>query len=464
MHDDLLERRLRSALADEARGLSFTITAAELQRRAALRGRRAGNQRLTLLLAAAVAIGTLGIGVVLGGAIQQPTPEATAPLAAISSRTPVEPSAGPSEPVTLPSLEDLLATGSGTVLVAQSHDLIDGRVDQARQPDGTASSVRFPQMWAPENYEMTIACLGQPLEYGFGDADYPISMSSVICDGSQTHVGLSSGPLAYLELSYREPTSWRVVVRGDPMALPLPTTNPVLPPIGDNLEELARLDDQTMQSDEAWGDTGLHLQELPPLPGRFDYLARIWCPWGDSVRLILGDQLENSPDLTPETETVLDCNGLTQDVDLRMVEPSGSRVFLAAAPGARWSIVLGSEKPPVGMVNDLPGWQLSTGFGPEYAFETHGVSLSNGGVEGGGPLLVELECAGPAHQVEVTVDLTEPLGDGHRKFLADCAPGGARTGQSYVTKGDGYLVSFTAPQGTWTALTALVPDPLPTSR
>src|SRR6185369_11737457 len=59
MHDELTERRLRSALREAGDGLSFTITAAELERRMALRGRRSGNSRLTLLLAAAVAIGAL---------------------------------------------------------------------------------------------------------------------------------------------------------------------------------------------------------------------------------------------------------------------------------------------------------------------------------------------------------------------------------------------------------------------
>jgi hypothetical protein len=142
-----------------------------------------------------------------------------------------------------------------------------------------------------------------------------------------------------------------------------------------------------------------------------------------------------------------------------MVEPNGSRVFLAAAPGTRWSIVLASAKPPVALVQDEPGWTLSSGFGPEYAFATHGVSFSNG-LEGPGRLRIELECAGPKQQIEVTVDLTEPLGDNGKTFLANCTPDGARTGETFTTK-SAYDVSFLAPAGTWTAATALLPETVP---
>ena len=45
MSDQLLERRLRAALHDEADGLLITITPAELERRAALR-RRSRTTRL----------------------------------------------------------------------------------------------------------------------------------------------------------------------------------------------------------------------------------------------------------------------------------------------------------------------------------------------------------------------------------------------------------------------------------
>jgi hypothetical protein len=466
MHDDLLERKLKAALADEARSLPFTITPAELQRRAALRGRGTGNRRLTLLLAAAVAIGALGVGSIVGGAIQRHAPESTAPLTAIGTQSPAPGrSSGPTNPVRLPSLEELLGQGTGTVLVAQSHDLIDGQPELSRQPDGLASLVAFPEMRTAGRYDMTIVCLGDsPMEYAFETVGDGGSKQPIACDGTVNVVGASIGRFPHLVLTYREPTSWRVVVRGDAIALPVPTANPVLDPLEGNVEELARLDDQAMLSTEAWGDTGLDLQELPPLPGRFEYLARLWCPFGESVRLILGDHLGNEPALSPETETVVRCDGLVQSLDLRMVEPHGSRVFLAAAPDARYSVLIASPEPPVALVQKMPGWQLSTGFGPEYAFETHGVSLSNGGVEGGGELLVELECAGPAQQVTVTVDLTEPLGNGNKMFLADCAPDGARTGKSFVTKGNGYAVDFTAPAGTWTALTALIPDPLPNPR
>jgi len=69
MHDDLLERRLSAALHEEAAALPFTITKAELERRVALRRRSLAGRRLTLLLAAAVGIGLVGVGSALSGQI-----------------------------------------------------------------------------------------------------------------------------------------------------------------------------------------------------------------------------------------------------------------------------------------------------------------------------------------------------------------------------------------------------------
>ena len=74
MHDEMLERRLRATLREDAGQLPFTITAAELERRLVLRDRSLGGRRLGLLLAAAVGIGLFGIGGAMGGLFDDPAP------------------------------------------------------------------------------------------------------------------------------------------------------------------------------------------------------------------------------------------------------------------------------------------------------------------------------------------------------------------------------------------------------
>ena len=114
MHDDALERRLAEAFQDEAASLPFTITAAELERRLAVRRRGMAGRRLTLLLAAAVGISLFGVGGALSGLFDQKQPAPTTPVSV------VVPTFGPTEPVRvgLPTLDDLVAVDPGSVLVA----------------------------------------------------------------------------------------------------------------------------------------------------------------------------------------------------------------------------------------------------------------------------------------------------------------------------------------------------------
>ena len=107
MPDTSFEDRLRSALHDDADAQPFTISAAELERRATARRRDRNGQRLTLMAAgiAAVAIGTLvafGNGWLrmpsAGGIV--PAPVATA---SPEASAPPESSAPPDASPTLPS-------------------------------------------------------------------------------------------------------------------------------------------------------------------------------------------------------------------------------------------------------------------------------------------------------------------------------------------------------------------------
>jgi hypothetical protein len=448
MPDQQFERRLRAALRESADMLPFTITPAELERRIALRGRNPFEaRRFTLLAAAAVAVGLVAIGSLIGGSIQQ-RPVPTAPIAAV-------PSPVASAVTRLPSLDDFLAAGTGTVLVAQAHDPIDPQSSGWQSLKGTQGDVELGQMWARGEYRVAIACLGDTsLEYDLRNDPGQGPGTVVPCTGSLVERTLSLASPAHVVLRYTEPTSWRVIVRGDLAALPLPSENPVIPPADAAFQELVRSDDQTMDAGEPWGNSGLLIREVMPVPGRFGYAARLWCPFGDSVRLVFGSPIENGP-LVAETETEIACNDLIHDLDLRMPEPAGSQVFVAAAPGTRWSLLVTSEMPPITLGDDVPGWQMEAGFGPDFAFEEQGVSLSGAG-DGVVKVQAVLACTG-TKPIEVTVEDGTPIGTHGQVFTATCTPGGSINRQIFTVSPSGVNVSFTAPQGTWTALSLLVP-------
>ena len=461
MHDELLERRLRSALREEADRPSFTITAAELERRWALRGRRPGNARLTVLLAAAVAIGALGTGAILGGLSNKPAPSLTAD----ASKQPGTPeSAPPSGAPVLPTLDDLIAADPGRVLVAQA----SGPADVPRDPLSDAVGQLIPivalgDLQGGGEYRISVACLGGiPLEVALepvGSSD-PIDGPRFTCDGTVREATVSIDGAAAASVWYRAATSWRVVIRGELRWLPLPTTNPVLPPVFEGVDELVRLDDAVVEAgSEAWGSSGLRLRQIGAVPARVIYAAQVWCEPGATVRLLFADHIAGV--LTPTVETAIACDGLIHQLGLPLPLPNGSPVLVAAAPETRWSVLIASATPPVSLADDVPGWQGAGGIGPSLNFEDTEMSFSDVAGERGGPLMVVLECVGAAQDIAVYVDLEGILGDAFEAHTAKCGPDGERTSFTFDTEANGYIVRHAAPAGTWTALSLLIPAASP---
>jgi hypothetical protein len=145
-------------------------------------------------------------------------------------------------------------------------------------------------------------------------------------------------------------------------------------------------------------------------------------------------------------------------VTLGFPEINGTGLSIAAAPGTRWSVLVSSDVPPVRFA-EVPGWTSVGGAGPDLHFNFHEISFSSGGVEGGGRLMVVIECAyDDTEQIQVRVSLKEPLGEDYRTFKADCSPTGERTTQVYATDDDGFIVAHDVPAGSWTAMTVLIPD------
>jgi hypothetical protein len=457
MHDELTERRLRSALREAGDGLSFTITAAELERRMALRGRRSGNTRLTLLLAAAVAIGALGAGAIIAGLANKPAPSPVAEATATSAATAGAPM--------LPTLDALMAAETGTVLVAQAFGPADGPGD----PLPSVIQLPIPTVALGDisgggDYDVSVACLGQvPLQVALVAANgssQAIDGPRFECDGSvRTRVIRIAGPASAF-ITYRDPASWRVVVRGQLRQPPLPTANPVLPPVAAGLEELIRVDDGTVESGAPEWGLGLQLTHLGAVSARLTFASELWCEPGARLELLFADDTGGM--LNPAIETEIACDGLVHALLLPLPLPNGSPVYVAAAATTRWSVVVTSPTPPVKMATDVPGWQLAGGFGPSLQFETTEVSFSDTVGDHGGPLMVVVECAGDTQDIDVSVDAKGILGDAFQHHVATCTPDGTRTSFTLDTPSTGYLVRHEAPAGTWTALSLLTPVAPPT--
>jgi hypothetical protein len=471
MHDEMLERRLRATLRDDARQLPFTITAAELERRLVLRDRSLGGRRLGLLLAAAVGIGLFGIGGAMGGLFDAPIPSLPTPSPVAEATGPV-PATTPPLPLTLPSLDEMIATaGPGSVILAQSH----GVADEASLPTGfqeRRSWVVLGNIAADSDYEISVACLAsRDLEL---DVRVPLSGGPVgptgpsfKCDGT-VHVAPARYPQErQFGLTAIGQASWRVVVRrlgGDGL---LPGDEPAILELVEGREALARLDTHTMDNGPRLPEArGLAYTHAADLPAREGYYVQVSCVGGRILRYIFGDEVGG--ELVAGTTTQVPCDGASHDSNLSITQPFGSRVFVAAEPGMRWSLLVSGDPPPVSLVHSQPGWQLSSGFGPNLEFETIVQSFTGLGQEGGGPVLIAVSCAGTG-TIEVVVRLEranqgQVTEDTYAQFDAACHPDGATTSQSF-TNADEYVdVEWTTPAGTWVAVGILVPDPLPSRR
>ena len=450
MHDDALERRLSEALHDEAASLPFTITPAELERRLALRRRGLAGRRLTLLLAAAVGVGLFGVGGALSGLFDQKQPTPTTP-AVVDLRSPDPSTAG--EKPALPSLDQLVLTTSQNVLVAQAHGPAD-------RPAPTGSSVELPPpsiglgtFEAGHQYAVSVGCLSKApvqVDIRVPFSRGPISGPTLGCDGVMHEQLFDRKQPQAVSLQFGGAASWRVMVQTpDPSTGPF-VADPIIPlPAGQ--EQLARWDDAPVDSGgQPWHETGLITQQIGALPGREGYNVTSRCAAASPIRLILGDVVQGVIEAT--TETQLACEDqVVRDMSLGIAEPDGSQVFLAAAPDQRASILISAATPPVALTQQVPGWQLSGGLGPEYAFETHGMSFGGAGV-GEDHIQVVMACTG-TKPIEVFVEDAVT-----QTFEATCSPEGNTTVQTFRVTEQGVGVRYVAPKGTWTALSILVPS------
>ena len=470
MHDELLERRLRTTLRDEANGLAFTITAAELERRAGLRSRGRTDRRLGLLLAAAVGIGLVGVGGVLSGRLNvlpdpSQAPDSTGPAPSASAAPTATPSASLRGPGALPSLDEMLAgVPADSVVIAQAHGPADGPEAPVEGAELGPMAVLLGELEGSDAFEVLVACFGEgrmTIDLAVPGGDRYLFVARATCDGAVHRATVSgNGPDEVYLVTDEAQASWRVVVRrldGAPAgALP---QAPLLQ-VAEGDEQLVWAHDRTIQPAEPGAPTptvsGLRLENIGAVPARRGYTLQAWCQGGDVIHYIHGEDLEGG--FVARTTTVVDCDGRVHSVVLGIPEPGGSRVYIAADLDTRWSILTSAEAPPVAIVDEQPGFQLSSGAGPDLSFSTTTMSFTGPGVEGGGQVLIVMDCAGSG-SLEITIDLGAVAGERLESFVADCAEGGAVTGQTFTTDASYVTVTFPMPAGTWTAVSILTPVP-----
>jgi hypothetical protein len=421
MHDDPLERRLRTTLRDEADRLPFTITAAELERRISLRGRMTGSRRLTLLLAAAVAIGGLGVGGLIGGMLD-PSDPSPAPSPVAEASQPPETETTPPASIALPDLDELLAADEpGVVVFAQTHGPAGGPepVPGVVSLVLPAPLVRIHNSTRDGDYAVTLACRGGTARI-FVSRDEPDLNPQTACDGRVQLMTVRLFEGQDLRLVFSEPASWRVVLRRAASTGPTTPPSPARLEVEGAQEELSSIVDATTAGGSVTPTvTGMlgTTQKVDVLPARLSYHVQASCVGTSPMRFAFGDDATGT--LVTTTITQVPCDGRAHAVLLGVPEP----------------------------------------FGVEAIHWFAGLA-----VDGGGPFRVSLDCAvddsveGSVEAIEVKVQGgggSTDLGS----FVALCAPGGLATTETFETQSyDGVRVEYAVVAGQWTALSILVPD------
>jgi hypothetical protein len=449
MHDQSLEQKLRSALQAEGDGIAFTITAAELERRQALR-RRGGMGPLTSLgLAAAVGIGLLGLVGVAGGWFEQHT--AITPTASPSPAG-TDSSASPSNRIvrdSLPTLDDLIGTRDpATIVRAQSVGPEQGS-DAGTPPD--PRSVRFAPVDTTGTYAVDVACLGAvdfQLQVVMANPDAPGHSVPVACDGNvvSLRVDLAAGDAIALKTSGTP--SWRIVVAAPAAVVPIATTIDTTfgPPAGD----VALSDGST----ETLAPLGASPPvELGPVEPRRSYRVLTSCVGPGPLRYLFGSQAQDgSLAIDATVVTAVACDGAVHIDDLGLALRNGGQIFVVADPEVVWRVMVASEIPPVAIAKDDATWGMREAIGPTVQLFNYPLSVSSGLEGKERDIRVVVTCLGGT-SVDVSVhdvDTTQPaVGSLH----VDCGPDPTTVAKVFTLRHPAYIVEVTPTGEMWLAAT-----------
>jgi hypothetical protein len=320
--DPRLEARLRAALHADADALPFTISGAEVRRRATVRARARSRQRLTLLSAAAAAV------------------IAVAGVAAFNALRTQDRTAGPGL-ADLPSYEALLTAGQGFPELARSES---GAIAQ----DGQW------QVGVPAGHgaiEVVVACSGRDASVSTSADGAPIRIvAGVTCDGQPVFLNnagggaFASAASPAVVVTARAGTAFRLVVLDGSGVEPGANGAPPRRADANGLATAEALLNELVQFDSgAVLLTDEHLAIEPGTtvttwdagaitPSNAVHLA-VTC-FGPSVTIGIGDGT------TFESSTQVACDPIVSATSLPGVLGQGGtpHVMVEAAPSVRWRI------------------------------------------------------------------------------------------------------------------------------
>ncbi len=473
MHDQSFEQKLRTALQSEGDRLPFTITTAELERRASLRQRSGLGPMASLGLAAVVGIGLLGLVGVAGGWFERTSTVAPSPSPA--SVASVAPSSGPSpEPSgsvagVLPSLDRMIEGHDAARIV---------RAAAVGPADGPAASeadlVRwsaFAPVTATGSYAVEIACLGSvdlQLQVVAANPGTPGRSWPSTCDGAPSSrlVDLQAGD--GLGIFTSQAASWRIVVEAPARdALHATAIAEVTPPTDDVV--LLDVNSETSTPEYAPAGTGGSMfvpAEYGTVQGRGVQRISLACAGPGTVRVAFAQ----NADLFATGSAIddgygaiqVECDGAIHRDVLELPPFDSAAVLVTAESRQAWHLIVSTDHPPIDVAPNGGGWTLSTAIGPDYFAELHEHGVSLVGPVGGGDVRVVVRCSGDA-----TLDGTIDVGLGTRSsarldpFTLDCRQDGAETlERSYSGTGEQVHVELDAHGGAiWLAVSAQVRDP-----
>jgi hypothetical protein len=283
----------------------------------------------------------------------------------------------------------------------------------------------------------------------------PVLFLGTPCDGAVHRETVAVEHPSQLIVDLPQEAGWRIVVRygTDRGVRPAPQTPPL--EIAGGQQELVRVDESVIDpAAPAWGTSNLQVEEVGALPARTTYDARVWCEPDTAMRLIIGHEIAGR--IVVDSESHIGCDGVARDLHLGLPEPDGATVYVAAERDAHWSAVVSSVQPPIELTQSKPGWHLAQGVGPNYTFGGQSYSIS-GEAEGYDQVWVFLSCY-DTDPIDVTVEDGSPIGSRERGFQAPCQANGSTTSVGFNVTKQGVGVTYFAPQGSWTALSILVPN------
>lgn len=426
MHDQSLEQRLRAVLQAEGDALPLTITAAELERRLALRRRGGLSPMASLGLAAAVGAGLLGLAGIAGGWFEAQPVMTSPPPSAISAATtaPSQSNAPSSGPKGLPSLDEFVAPlEEGAIVRAQAVGPADG--------SGSGVAIKRAAWFAPIEkagvYRVWAACLGSDLELWAtrGNFNEPVERVPITCDGSITsrQMGFEVGDRLYVVSN--KPASWRVALeapgRSAPQATELRSEPEV--PTGDGLVlDAASVTAVPIYQDPLFGGGAFVPGDVGVVAERDVYRVTFVCAGPRPIRYAfrsLADESTAPEDVTEYSSTQVECDGAphTDELELPLIE--GGRLFVTADDRDAWRILVTSTAPPIAIAPNGNGWTLSAASGPDWLTgETSAVSLP--GPDDGGRARVTISCFGDG-TVTGTIFVGPREGDPVDPFTLDCS-------------------------------------------